>query len=248
MKVSVVTVCYNSQQSILDTLQSVHLQDYPNIEHVVKDGGSKDDTLRIIQGHPSSNVKLVSGADSGIYDAINIGLENTTGDIVGLLHSDDVFTDNHVISDIVRLFEGGADLVYGDLRYVSTDDPLKAVRRWVSGTYRQGSIRRGWMPPHPTVYMKRSLYESVGKYKTDYRIAADYDYMVRLFSRGNLNIGYLNRIIVDMKDGGVSNRSFSNIVKKSREDFLIMRRNGFGSFGIARAMLYKNLSKISQFF
>lgn len=248
MKVSVITVCYNSEASINSALDSVQSQDYPNIEHIVKDGNSTDGTIELIRRHPSSLIRLISGKDYGIYDAINIGLQNSTGDVIGLMHSDDMYADDHVVSDIVKMFKSGCDVVYGDLRYVSKSDIERVVRKWKSGPYKAGSIRRGWMPPHPTVYMTRKVFESLGLYRTDYRIAADYDYMVRLFSLWNLNVGYLDRVTVDMRTGGASNRSISNIIQKTNEDFKVMMDNGFGFANTLFAIVYKNTSKLGQLF
>lgn len=247
MKISVITVCFNSEAGILNAIESVKNQTYENVEHVIKDGGSTDETRNLVLSNIHDKAKFFSEKDSGIYDAINAGISYSTGDIIGLMHSDDTFHDSTVLSDVAAMFERGYDVVYGDLLYVSNDNSGKVIRKWKSKPYEVGMISLGWMPPHPTVYIRREVIKRVGPYKTYYRIAADYDYMVRLFSDKNLKIAYLERYFVSMKVGGASNKSVRNILRKSREDYEIMLENGFGIPKAILGLLYKNMSKVGQF-
>jgi glycosyltransferase len=247
VKISVITVCYNSEAGILNAIQTVRNQTYCDVEHIIKDGKSKDRTVDLIREHSNENIKLISEKDSGIYDAINVGLMCATGDVIGLMHSDDEYSDESVLSEIACLFEQGFDVVYGDLNYISNSSDRKVIRRWKSKPFRPGMERQGWMPPHPTVYVRKSVLSRIGKYKTDYRIAADYDFILRLFSLSELKFGYIDRPLVSMRVGGASNRNLKNIIQKSKEDVQIMISHGFGIWGMFRAIAYKNLSKLTQF-
>lgn len=245
MKISVVTSVYNRAGSILDTLESVRRQSYPDVEHVVQDGGSTDGTLPLIRRNASAAVRLESLRDRGIYDGINRGITRATGDVIGLLHSDDIFQSEHTLAAVAQLFSDTAvDGVYGDLVYVAADDPAKLVRYWKSGPYHPDRLARGWMPPHPTLYLRRSVFERHGLYDTGFRIAADYEAMLRWLVRGQIRLAYLPEVMVRMRVGGESNRSLGRILKKSREDYRAIRRHGIGGLG---TLLSKNFSKISQF-
>jgi glycosyltransferase involved in cell wall biosynthesis len=192
---------------------------------------------------------LVSEPDSGIYYALNKGLALATGEVVGFLHADDVYANETVLARIAAAFaspgEGGAvDAVYGDLDYVSRTDPARVVRHWRSRAFQPDLLRRGWMPPHPTLYLRRALYERHGVFDTRYRIAADYDLMLRMLSRLAGRAVYLPQVLVRMRLGGVSNRSLAKIARKTWEDYQALRGNGLGGLG---ALAWKNLSKLPQF-
>lgn len=248
MKISVITATYNCAATLRTTLESMAAQTYPNIEHLVIDGGSKDNTVELIQHWSAHPLTWESGKDKGIYDALNKGIAKATGEVVGFLHADDVLQDEHVLEKIAKAFEDpSVQAVYGDLVYVAQDDLQRVIRTWHSGSFDMNKLRQGWMPPHPTFYVRRSLYQQLGGFDLQYRIAADYDNMLRLLSgpdgRG-IRAAYVPEVLVRMRTGGVSNRSLRNILQKSREDLAIVRRNGVGGLG---TIAMKNLSKISQF-
>jgi glycosyltransferase len=189
---------------------------------------------------------VVSEPDSGIYHALNKGLALATGEVVGFLHADDVYADGEVLARVAAAFADPAvDAVYGDLVYVRKADTARVVRHWRAGAYDPARLRRGWMPPHPTLYLRRALYERHGVFDRRYRIAGDYDLMLRMLSRLTGRVVYLPQVLVRMRVGGESNRSLSRILRKSREDYRALRENGIGGAG---ALVWKNLSKIPQFF
>lgn len=245
IRVSVVTAVYNRRETIAQALDSVLSQTYPAVESVVVDGASTDGTLDILEDYRSRLGVFVSEPDGGIYDALNKGIRLSTGDVVGFLHADDLFADDGVLATIAQRFQDPAvDAVYGDLVYVDAADVSKVVRLWTAGVFDPTRLRQGWMPPHPTLYVRRSVYERLGGFDTRYRIAADYDSVVRFFGAGGIRPAYIPKLLIRMRVGGVSNRSLVTIWRKSSEDFAIMRRNGVG--GIL-TVLRKNLSKVSQF-
>jgi len=245
MKISIVTAVFNRQETVADALQSVQRQTYRDIEHIIQDGGSTDKTLEIIRAAKDKRSALVSERDSGIYDAINRGMRRATGDVVGLMHSDDIFAHDGVLARVAQAFENPeTDCVYGDLQYVAANDTERVIRHWTSGPYARDLLARGWMPPHPTFYIRRSLLERLGDYDTTYQIAADYDAMLRWLWTGGIRPAYIPEVMVKMRVGGESNRSLKRIVQKSREDLRALKRNGVGGLS---ALAQKNFSKISQF-
>ncbi|TCJ39576.1 glycosyltransferase family 2 protein [Parafrankia sp. BMG5.11] len=245
MRISVVTAVYNRANTIVQAMESVRGQTYPDVEHIIQDGGSSDGTLERIVSM-GSGFSLVSEHDNGIYDAINRGIARASGDVIGLMHSDDYFADDHILERVTALFaDSTVDGVYGDLQYVSGADTDKIVRHWHSGYYMPKMLARGWMPPHPTLYLRREIFERLGTYDTTFSIAADYDAMLRYLAKGRIKLAYLPEVMVKMRLGGESNRSVGRIIRKSLEDYRAIKRNGVGGFGTLAA---KNLSKISQFF
>ncbi|WP_375257996.1 glycosyltransferase family 2 protein [Citreimonas sp.] len=245
LKISVVTAVFNRENTIAEALDSVASQDHPDIEHVVQDGGSTDGTMEIVRARSRPTLLPHSERDGGIYDGINRGIERTTGDVVGLMHSDDLFAHPSVLSWVAEaLSDPDVDGVYGDLDYVAAEDTSRIIRRWRSGEYSPRKLRQGWMPPHPTLYLRRGVFDRMGLYDTSYRIAADYDAMLRYLVRGNLRLAYVPRVFVNMRMGGESNRSVAKIVQKSREDYRAIRANGVGGVG---TLALKNLGKIRQF-
>jgi glycosyltransferase len=220
-------------------------QSWPYREHVVIDGASSDGTVELLEARRDSLSVLISEADRGIYDALNKGLIYARGDVVGFLHADDVYASPDTLSRVAQEFANPAvGAVYGDLRYVWKDRPDRFVRYWHSRPYTVNLLRRGWMPPHPTLYVRREWYERVGSFDTRYRISADYDHIVRLFSQSDLNPVYIPEVLVHMRTGGASNRSFGAIARKSCEDLNILRHHGVGGLG---TLALKNLSKLGQF-
>lgn len=245
MQVSVVTAVFNRQDTVADAIASLRCQTVAGVDHVIQDGGSTDGTLAVLDrlAHPSMSV--ASGPDGGIYDALNKGIGRASGEVIGLLHSDDVFAGPDVLARVVAAFADPAvDAVYGDLDYVAQDDLSRVVRAWRSGPFRPALLRRGWMPPHPTVFLRRRVFERHGLYDTRYRIAADYDFILRCFGQPGFRAVHLPEVLVSMRVGGASNRSLRQIALKSREDYRALRRNGIGGAG---ALFAKNVSKLPQF-
>lgn len=245
-KVSIITVCYNSGNTIEDTLQSVINQSYPNIEYIVIDGVSTDNTLSIINKYKDKITTIVSEKDNGIYDAINKGIRLATGDIIANLNSDDFYIDNNVIADVVATFEKDkTDTLYADLYYVDAIDTNKIVRYWKSKQYKEGLFLKGWMPPHPTFFVKKDVYEKYGLFDLQFKSAADYEIMLRFIHRFKASISYLPKVIVKMRVGGVSNASLKNRIKANKEDRKAWEVNGLKPH--AFTLIFKPLSKLLQF-
>lgn len=245
MKISVVTAVYNRRDTIADAVMSIRSQTHANIEHIVQDGASRDGTLDILAELAAPGMMLESTDDGGIYDGINRGIARATGDVIGLMHSDDLFAAPDVLARVATTMTDDAlDGVYGDLVYVSAADPARVIRYWKSGAYHPDHLRRGWMPPHPTLYLRREVFDRWGGYDTDFRIAADYEAMLRWLVKGQIRLAYIPEVMVRMRVGGESNRSIGRIIRKSSEDYSAIRRHGVGGVG---TLLSKNFSKIGQF-
>ncbi|MBZ4043044.1 glycosyltransferase family 2 protein [Flavobacterium hibisci] len=206
MKVSIITICYNRQETIAAAVESVLNQDYKNIEYIVVDGNSSDGTKQIIESYLDRISKYVSEPDKGMYDAINKGLAMATGDVIGLMHSDDVFYDTGVVSKIAEIFKNNSDIdaIYGDGIYVTNDDQQKIVRNRIGGDYDYKRLKSGWLPLHPTVYIKKSVINKYGYYNLDFKIASDTEFLLRYLFKYKINITYLNTYIVKMRMGGLS--------------------------------------------
>lgn len=248
IKVSVITACYNSAKTILDNMQSVQHQTYANIEHVVVDGLSKDDTLSIIHRHQNAKTSVVSEKDQGIYDAINKGIQRASGDIIGLMHSDDVFHHPQVVEKVVAVFNSDLSIqaVYGDLLYVQADNTQKIIRTWKSKQATGQDFYWGWMPAHPTMYVRKEVFQQYGLYRTDMRISADYEWMLRLMLKHQIKSKYLPQFMVNMRVGGVSNSSWKNRILANQEDRRAWQVNGLKPCFFT--MLMKPLRKLGQFF
>lgn len=246
MKIDIITIARNSEATIGQTLDSVAEQTHPDVEQIVVDGASTDRTLEIVAARGTRVGKLVSERDGGIYEAMNKGLALTSGDVVGFLNSDDAFADRDVLRDVAATFDSAAtpDVVYGDLVYVAEGDGTTVVRRWASGTFTRSRLRFGWMPPHPSFFVRRRLLDTVGGFDASMRIAADYDFMVRCLIHPGVRVQYLARVLVKMRLGGVSNASLQSMLKKSAEDLTVMRRYRIGSWF---TLAMKNLRKLPQF-
>jgi len=226
MKVTIITVTLNSGRFLEDCIKSVISQDYPDIEHIIVDGKSKDGTLDIIRKYSDHISKWVSEKDRGMYDAINTGMEMATGDIIGTLNSDDMLASPDVISSIVKTFkEKNTDIVYGDLLYVHPERTDQVIRVWNGHPYRRSRFRYGWMPAHPTFYFKRELLEKYGNYETHYFSAADYEFMCRYLYRFKASAAYLPKLFVRMRQGGMSNSNIYRRLRANRRDYLAMKRN-----------------------
>lgn len=244
MKISIITITFNSAKTIQRALESVQCQTYKDIEHIIIDGASTDGTCRLIEAYAKKhkNVRWVSEPDGGIYNAINKGVAMATGDVIGFLHSDDVLYSTDSIAHIAAAFENSqADVVYGDLQYCRGD---KVVRRWKSNTFKPCALKYGWMPPHPTVYVRREVYEQVGPYDEWFRISADYDMMLRIFTAG-YKTHYIPDVIVSMETGGASNKNTKARLSKTQEDYIVLKKNHVGAGYLTVAC--KQLRKIRQF-
>ena len=218
------------------------------IEHVVIDGASRDATLEVIRAHPRQPEVLISEPDRGIYDALNKGIARATGDVVGFLHADDVYASARSLERVAEAFDDPqVGAVYGDLEYVRQDDIGRVIRRWKSRPFESKILARGWMPPHPTLYVRREWYSRIGGFDTHYSIAADYASILKLFSCSDLKPVYIPELLVKMRMGGASNKSVRNIIRKSREDWGALRDAGMGRRRSACALALKNLSKLRQF-
>ena len=245
LKFSIITAAYNSADTIKDTLLSVQQQDHESIEHIIVDGLSSDDTLTIVKQFPHV-AKLISEKDKGIYDAMNKGIQSATGDIVGILNSDDVYVGEEVISAVAKIFEDPAiQTCYADLQYVQPDNLNKVVRTWKSGNFSKRNFYYGWMPPHPTFFVRRSVYDQVGLFNIALRSAGDYEMMLRILVKYELRTHYLPKVIVKMRSGGVSNASFKNRISANREDRLAWKINGLEPHFFT--LYAKPIRKISQF-
>jgi len=246
MKISIITVSYNSTNTISHTIESVLNQTYKNVEYIIVDGGSTDGTTDIIQSFGENFLTYISEPDKGIYDALNKGLRMAKGDVIGFLHADDVFAGTDVLQSIAEVFQTyNPDSCYGDLAYVKKGNIEKAIRLWRPGKYKEAKMKSGWMPPHPTFYLKRSLYEKFGGFNLDYKISSDYDLLLRLLGKKKISTFYLPILMVKMRVGGTSNRSLKNIIHKTVEDIKVMKANGFNYLP---AIIGKNFSKLNQFF
>lgn len=246
MKISIVTAVLNRRDTVGSAIKSLVDQTYGDYEHIVQDGGSTDGTLDEIHRWIDGRCRLVSEPDTGIYDAINKGIARASGDVIGLLHSDDTFGSNEVLAKVCQaLRDPTVHGVYGDLDYVSASNPGRVLRHWQAGAYDRIKLARGWMPPHPTLFLRREVLDRWGAYDTSYQIAADYDAILRWCARGGISLAYIPDVLVKMRIGGESNRSLSRIVRKSREDYRALRSNEIGGLG---TLALKNLSKIGQFF
>lgn len=246
LKVSVITVCYNSSETIESTIQSVLSQKYTSIEYIIVDGKSTDNTFSIIEKYKSKISKLISEKDNGIYDALNKGLAQATGDIVAILHADDFYTSNEVIADIVKVFEKEqVDCVYGDLQYVDRLNTSIIKRNWISGNYKKENFLKGWMPPHPAFFVKRKCYDNYGTFNISFKSAADYELMLRFLYKHNCSVVYLPKVLVKMRVGGKSNISLANRIKANREDKRAWIINDLKPGALT--FIRKPLSKVGQF-
>ncbi|MES2388923.1 MAG: glycosyltransferase family 2 protein [Bacteroidota bacterium] len=229
MKVSIITVVLNNADCIADAIESVLSQklEGAELEYIIVDGGSTDNTPEIIKSYGSRITRTITGKDKGIYHAMNKGLQAATGDIIGILNSVDFYTGPHVLAKVLEVFKStNADTVYGDLKYVHPQDTDRTLRYWRSGIYRPGSFKLGWMPPHPTFFVKKHLYEKHGYFDTEFTSAADYELMLRMLHKHNASAGYVPEVLVKMRAGGKSNKQISNRLHANREDRRAWQKNG----------------------
>jgi glycosyltransferase len=246
MKLSIITVSLNSAATIENTINSVLGQTYSDIEYIIIDGGSTDGTLGIVNKYRSRISKLVSKKDGGIYEAMNKGIELATGEMVGILNSDDVYASNETIKTVMNMFiESRVDCVWGDLVYVDKNDSNKIVRNWKSSAYQSGSFQKGWHPPHPTFFVRRSIYEKYGSFRTDLNTSADYELMLRFLERYRISSSYIPQVLVKMRNGGQGNRSYYNLIRANIGSYRAFKLNGLKVSPLF--MIQKPLSKVGQF-
>ncbi len=246
MRISIVTAARNAEAYIEHCIQSVLSQSHRDIEYIIIDGVSEDATFSIIQKYGNQIHRILSEKDEGIYDAMNKGIAMASGEIVGILNADDFFASKTILSSISNQFEQtGADILYGDLWYVDREDNAIVTRKWKAGEYTYGNFQWGWMPPHPTFYARRELFEQWGNYQLEFGSAADYELMLRFLHQHKAKAVYLQEVIVKMRTGGVSNSSLKNRIKASKADLKAMRQNGITIPELAA--LLKPLRKIPQF-
>lgn len=247
MKISIITVVYNGHKTIRNTIESVLNQTYPDLEYIIVDGNSGDSTLEIVRSYGCRIAQVLSEPDHGIYDAMNKGIKIATGDIVGLLNADDVYASSDVLTEVARRFvETEADGVYGDLLYVHQDDLEKVRRTWKAGHYRPGDFLWGWMPPHPSFFLKRNVYEKYGHFRLDMSSAADYELMLRMIHKNEVKLSYIQKTLVRMRVGGVSNSTLKNRWIANRNDLAAWKVNGLKPYPFT--VLLKPFRKILQFF
>lgn len=246
MKISIITVCFNSAVTIADTLRSVREQRYPDIEHIVIDGGSTDCTAEIVSAEGAHVAKFISEPDRGIYDAMNKGIGLASGDVIGFLNSDDFFSDPDVIGRIANQFSGTAiDACYGDLVYVDSDELSKVVRYWKSREFKPGLCTHGWMPAHPTFYAKIDVYRRFGGFDLDFKLQSDFEMALRLLEVKKISTAYIPEILVRMRIGGASNSSLKNIFRGNIEAAQACRKHGY-SGGLV-FVIRKIFSRFPQF-
>lgn len=218
-KISIVTVVFNNEKTIVDAIQSVLNQSYPHIEYVVVDGGSNDKTVPLINSFKDQIGYFISERDKGLYDAMNKGIQASTGDVIGILNSDDLYQDSGVIAAVMEQFNNDSklDILYGDLVYVKSDDTDKVVRNWKSKPYYNNFFENGNVPPHPALFVRSNVYKTVGLFNLEYKLAADYELMLRMLKKHNFKTKYINKLIVKMRLGGATNHSFANILNQNKE-------------------------------
>ena len=246
MKISIITATYNSSATISDCIRSVNEQTYDNIEHIIIDGASKDNTLEIIKNMPNRVAKIISESDKGIYDAMNKGVQIASGEIVGILNSDDILYSENTISNIVNAFQYfKPDGVFGNMQFVDFNDLNKVIRTWRGSPYSNGSFRKGWHPSHPTFYVKKNIYEKYGIYDNDMDVSADFELMLRFIEKYHIKTHYLNEFIVKMRYGGESTGSLKKILIGNRNVMRAFKKNG-----IKVSLLYpfyRLIPKLKQF-
>jgi glycosyltransferase involved in cell wall biosynthesis len=246
MKISIITIAYNAEETIEDTIKSVITQSYDNIEYIIVDGASKDRTMEIVSQYKDQISIIISEPDKGIYDAMNKGVQASTGDLVGILNADDFYANDDVLKQVVnKIQEKKTDSIYADLVYVDRENSDQVTRTWISGTYSDGQFLKGWMPPHPTFFLKKKCYDQFGSYSLKLRSAADYELMLRMLHKHKISVTYLPQIITKMRVGGESNVSLKNRIRANKEDAEAWRMNDLKPGAFTR--FRKPLSKVKQF-
>ncbi|MDD5458737.1 MAG: glycosyltransferase family 2 protein [Phycisphaerae bacterium] len=246
MNVSIITVVFNAAGTIEDCIKSIHSQTYPDIEHIIIDGGSTDETIDIINHYRDKISKIVSEKDNGVYDAMNKGIKLATGSVIGFLNADDIYAADNIISEVTAfMYEGCFDAVYGDLAYIDRRNTDNIVRYWQPGEYKKGSFFHGWVPPHPTFFCRREIFEKFGSFNDKFQIAADFELMFRFIERYKIKVGYLQKCLVKMRTGGKAN-VFKGIFKGNMEIIKSFALNGMCISPLF--FINKPIDKICQLF
>lgn len=246
MKISIITVVFNGRLFLADCIQSVIAQTYQDIEYIVIDGGSTDGSLTIIDQYKAHISQFVSEKDHGMYDALNKGIKMANGDVIGILNADDMLASPDVIASVVRTFqESITDGVYGDLNYVHPQYPTQIIRKWISKPFKRRDFELGWMPAHPTLYLKKHLFKNYGDYALDFGTAADYELMLRYFYFFKLSAVYLPKLMVNMRTGGMSNATLNHRYSALLNDYKALQVNKVAAPFLA--LFFKKVSKLTQF-
>jgi glycosyltransferase len=246
MKVTIITAVYNGEETLEDTIQSILSQSYHDIEHIIVDGNSNDRSFKIAMRYKSERCKVISENDKGFYDALNKGIALAGGEVIGILNADDVYVDSNLIKTVAAHFANDAELscIYGDLQYVAEKKGTQVmVSKWVASDFSPQKLKYGWMPPHPTLFLRRSVYEKVGVFDLRFHISSDYDFILRCFSRADFKCRYLPQSMIRMQLGGLSNRSWKNIAIKMIEDYSVMKKNKLPPI---TTLFFKNIRKWGQ--
>ena len=245
MKISIITVVWNNAKTIKDAINSVLNQSYKDVEYIVIDGASTDGTIEIVKSY-GDRIKFISEKDNGLYDAMNKGIRMATGDVVGILNSDDFYASDKILQIVADEFlKGNIDSVYANLEYIDANDPKRVIRYWRSKKYQEGIFRSGWHPAHPTFFVKKEIYEQYGVFDLSFKIAADYELMLRFFEKYKITSSYVDEVFVKMRIGGESNKSIKNIIKANLESYMAWKANGL--YINPLRFLLKPFSKIVQF-
>ncbi len=246
MKVSIITVVYNNKVTICNAIDSVLNQTHKNIEYIVIDGGSTDGTIELIKGYTNKIDTFISEKDYGLYDAMNKGIGLATGDVIGILNSDDVYFDDNVLESVVKTFrEKKTDSVFGDLYYVDQYDLNKVVRYWKSSNFELGSFANGWHPPHPSFFVKKEVYEKYGLFDLELKVSADFDLMLRFLEKHQISSVYLPKVLVKMRKGGQSNKTIKNIIISNNSILRSFDKNKI-KINKFTYIFYRLVSKINQ--
>jgi len=245
MKLSLITPSYNSAKTIARTIESVMAQNFPDLEYIIIDGASTDNTAEIVSSFQDKiNIKFISEPDKGIYDAMNKGVKLATGEVIGILNSDDLFDNDKILSMVGESFaDNKVDAVYGDIKYFS-DDVNVAKRYWRAGEYKEANLSNGWTIPHPSLFLRKSVYDKCGLFNTDFRIAGDYEFILRLLKIHKINVKYIPEVFVRMYDGGTSG---SSLKQRSRGWQELKRAWTVNNFAVPKLFIFRRvLFKISQ--
>jgi glycosyltransferase len=246
MKITIITCTYNSEKTIRDCIESVHKQSYPDIEHIIMDGASEDNTIDVVKSIPGRVSRIVSEPDDGLYHAMNKAINLANGEIIGILNSDDFYASPVIIERIINTFEStGCDSLYGNLDFLAADDPLKVIRHWKSSPFTKGSFKKGWHPPHPTFFVRHEVYKKFGLFDTALSISADFELMLRFLEKHAISTHYIDETIVKMRYGGASTSSIRGIILGNKNVLRAFRKNeiNVGPFYTIRRFIFK----ISQF-
>ena len=246
MKISIITTTYNSAVTVKDTLQSVNAQTYHNIEHIIVDGASKDNTLDIVREYGKRVAKVISEPDKGIYDAMNKGIREATGDIIGILNSDDVYASESVLANVMRLFDDeNCDGVYGNLNFVRATNLNEVVRLWKSSPYKPTGFSKGWHPPHPTFFVRKEIYNNYGLFDISLDVSADFELMLRFIEKHKIDVCFLDEVLVKMRYGGESTGSIKKIIAGNKNIMKAFKKNDLDVSYLYP--FYRLLPKLKQF-